>query len=98
MASGGARWRKSLVEAPDVRIAVSAGGSNEAYSRQPLAPREAQHKVVEHLVARLHRESAAAHRNDLPHRHRDSSITSALSHRVARGHALVFNMEIIAEK
>src|ERR1700691_1124610 len=69
MGRGGTRRRKGCMEARDVGIAVAAGGSDEANPRTPLAPREAQHKIVEPRVARLHRESPAAHGNDMPLRH-----------------------------
>src|ERR1700735_2202501 len=69
MTCGGARRRKRFIEPPDVPIAVAASGADEAYARTPFARREAQHKIVELRIARLHRESATTHRNDVPLRH-----------------------------
>src|SRR5271163_4306709 len=75
MGRGGARRWKRFVEAPDVPIAVAARGPDEAYARTPPAPRETQHKIVELAIAWLHRESATAHRNDVPFRHPRFSLT-----------------------
>src|ERR1700722_9713698 len=75
MSRGGARRWKRFVEAPDVSVAVAARSPDEAYARKPLAPRETQYKIVEPRIARLHRESTTAHRNDMPLRHPLLSLT-----------------------
>src|ERR1700730_457854 len=69
MSRGGARRRKRFVEAPDVGVTVAARRPDETNARTPLVSREAQDKIVEPRIARLHRESTAAHRHDMPRRH-----------------------------
>src|SRR5579862_2198935 len=66
MSRGSARRWKRFVKSPDIPIAVAARSADEAYPRPTLAPREAQHKIVEPRIARLHRKSATAHRHDMP--------------------------------
>src|SRR3984957_4403774 len=68
MRRGGARRRKRFMEAPDVGVAVAARCPDEAYARTP-APREAQHKIIERRISRVHRETPATHRRDMPLRH-----------------------------
>jgi hypothetical protein len=55
------------MEAPDIGIAVAAGGTDEAYARPSLAAGKAQYKIVEERIVRLHRESTATQRHDMLH-------------------------------
>ena len=57
--------REPRLEGVDLRRRVSGGGRQEQDARL-VGSRETEHEVVEQRVGRLHREAAAAHREDEP--------------------------------